>query len=260
MTQPVAAEGRAPPAATSPAKTAKDSLRRAAYEAKTVVARYPSLALPIARRRHGIPFGAETEIVIEGFPRSGTSFAVAAFHLAQHRPVNVACHVHAPAQVTAAVKAAVPALVVVREPEDTVLSFVIRNPHLTISQGVRGWLRFYEPLLRHAAAFVVGLFPAVTSDFGEVTRRVNRRFGTSFAEFEHTAENVRRCFREIDGDYERRVGTGPALERIVARPSEYRKEIKERMRGSYRSRSLSRLRSRAEEVYESYTAIEHAGR
>ena len=31
--------------------------RRALFEAKTVVAKYPGVALPIARRRHGIPVG-----------------------------------------------------------------------------------------------------------------------------------------------------------------------------------------------------------
>ena len=55
-----------------------------------LTAKYPSLALPIARRRHGVPVGPSTEVVIEGFPRSGTSFAVAAFRIAQRRPVEIA--------------------------------------------------------------------------------------------------------------------------------------------------------------------------
>ena len=65
-------------------------VRRAVFEAKTVVAKYPGVALPIARRRHGIPVGDDTELVIEAFPRSGMTFAVVAFEMAQTRRVRVA--------------------------------------------------------------------------------------------------------------------------------------------------------------------------
>src|SRR5439155_17059976 len=137
---------------------ARDLARRAAFEAKTLDARYPALAIPIARRRHGIPFGPRTDVVIEGFPRTGTSFAVAAFAMAQPRPLEVACHVHAPAQVIAAVRAGVPSLVIVREPEDTVLSYAIRNPHIPLAQAIRGYVRFYGPLVPLRRGFVTATF------------------------------------------------------------------------------------------------------
>ena len=54
-------------------------MKRALYEIKTMVGRYPRLAIPVARRRHGMPVGADTNLVIEGFPRSGLTFAVVAF-------------------------------------------------------------------------------------------------------------------------------------------------------------------------------------
>ena len=82
-----------------------------------MVAKYPSVALPIARRRHGIPVGDETELVIEAFPRSGMTFAVVAFEMAQTRQVRVACHVHAPAQVIEGARRRIPALVLVQPAE-----------------------------------------------------------------------------------------------------------------------------------------------
>jgi hypothetical protein len=226
--------------------------RRGAFEAKTIVAEYPAIALPIARRRHGITVGDDTRIVIEGFPRTGTSFAVAAFDLAQGGRVRVACHVHAPAQIVSGARRGVPCVVIAREPEETSLSFVIRNPHLTIRQALRGYLRFYEPLLRLRGRFVVGTFEQVTRDFGEVTRRVNERFGTAFVRFEHTEENVRRCFEAIEEDYRRRLPAGEALERQVARPSEWRSRVKEELRSSYRAPSSAGLRARAERVFEEF--------
>jgi hypothetical protein len=232
--------------------------RRAWYEVKTIVAPYPALALPIARRRHGVPLGPDTEIVIEGFPRTGTTFAEKAFAMAQGRSVRVACHVHAAAQLIGAARRGVPAIAVVRPPEETVLSFVIRHPHIRIRQALRGYIRFHEPLVPYRDRLVVAPFSEVTSDFGLTIRRVNERFGTSFAEFEHTDANVRRCFEEIDHEYCGREERGDALERIVARPSETRREIKESLVAQYRSPDLARLRARAGRAFEALASTEPA--
>ena len=234
--------------------TAQDRLRlgarRAWYEVKTLVAPYPALAIPIARRRHGVPLAADTEIVIEGFPRTGTTFAEKAFAMAQGRPVRVACHVHAPAQLIGAARRGIPAIAIVRAPEETVLSFVIRHTHIPIRQALRGYIRFHEPLVRYRDRLVVAPFDEVTSDFGLVIRRVNERFGTSFLGFEPTDANARRVFQEIDRAYGGREERGDALERIVARPSETRREIKKGLQTEYRAPGLARLRARAERAFE----------
>ena len=233
--------------------TLREALGAAAYEVKTLVARHPSIAMPLARRRgHGSVLGPDTELVIEGFPRSGNSFAVAAFTLAQGRPVSIGHHVHAPAHVIAAIRAGVPALVVIREPGEAVTTFVIRHPDdpdLSMRQALRGYVRFYQPLLPVRGGFVVGPFWEVTTDFGAVIRRINARFGTAFAEFEHTEENVRACFDAIDRHWRTGGATGTTLERVVARPSSERDEVKQGIRDGYRAAELARLRTRAEQLY-----------
>ena len=86
---------------------------------------------------------------------------------------------------------------------------------------------------------------------GAVTGRVNERFGTRFALFEHSEENVAKVFAEIEGDYRQRL-VGEALERAVARPSELRAGLKDRLRGEYRAPGIARGRQRAERVFEAY--------
>jgi hypothetical protein len=226
--------------------------RRGLFEGKTVIARYPAIAIPVARRRHGEPLAPDTEIAIEGFPRTGTSFAIAAFRLAQSRPVKIAGHVHAPAQLIGAVRRRLPAIAIVRDPEDTTLSFVIRNPHLSIRQALRGYLRFYEPLVPVLDRLVVASFEQVVSDVGSITHRVNERFGTEFGEFEPTEANVEEVFSQIEEDYRRRLPDGEALEREVARPSRWRDAEKERLRASYAAASAAGLRTRAERVFERF--------
>src|SRR5262245_65181203 len=89
------------------ATTVRAGLKRARRRLRGWLGQHPALYLPLARgfRRaydgSRKTVGPETELVIEGFPRCGNSFAVAAFSLAQPRPVRIAHHLHAPAQVIA---------------------------------------------------------------------------------------------------------------------------------------------------------------
>jgi hypothetical protein len=221
------------------------------YGLKTLVAQYPPLALPVARLRkgHGEVVSRETEVVIEGFPRTGSSFAVAAFRRAQGRPVKVAHHVHAPAQVLAAIRWGIPSLVLIRRPEDSVLSLVIRRPTISLAEALTGFERFYRPLLPALGRFVTATFDETVEDFGNVVDRINARYGTAFVRFEHTAESAASVLAEIEEDYLTRDPPGERFERIVPRPSEQRRGLKEELRQQYHHPGLANLRGRAEAVY-----------
>src|SRR5215211_5813810 len=70
----------------------------------------------------------DTQLVIEGFPRSGNSFARSAFVMAQSESpgkIRIAHHMHVPAQVVRAARWQIPTLVVIRRPRDAVLSFAL---------------------------------------------------------------------------------------------------------------------------------------
>jgi hypothetical protein len=122
---------------------------------------------------------------------------VYALQLSQDRPVRLAHHLHAPAQLIEAARRNIPALVLIREPKGAIISQLIREPNVALPDALVAYARFYACLLPHRASFVVGDFDDVTRDFGPVVRRLNARFGTSFAEFEHTDANVRECFELI---------------------------------------------------------------
>jgi hypothetical protein len=193
--------------------------------------------------------GPDIEIVIEGYPRTGNTFAVIAFQQAQARPVRVAHHVHVPAQLIAAARRGIPAIALIRPPEDAVLSFAVRLHHISVAQALRSYVRFYEPLVPHATRLVVADLAEVAADFGAVIARVNDRFGTAFAPFVASEENMRRVFDEIDRWDRGAFGDGEPLERSRARPSPGREEQKEPLRPAYGSPSLEAWRRRADRVY-----------
>lgn len=236
------------------------ALAGAWYEAQTIVATVPTIARPLQRLR-----GPErrvrddTDIVIEGFPRSASSFAVAAFRLAQEpRAMRIADHSHSPAEVIAGVRRGLPVLLLIRPAEPAVVSHLIRNPDLPARSVLRGYLRFYETLAPYRRDVVVGTFDQVTTDLGAVTERINDRFGTSFAPFLHTPEHLARIEREIEDDYAARAGSHDERERIVPRPSTDRERIRDEVVARYRREAPPDLRRRADRVYGLLTSLPDA--
>ncbi|MEO1299196.1 MAG: hypothetical protein AAFW75_26145, partial [Cyanobacteria bacterium J06636_16] len=186
-----------------------------------------------------------TNIVIEGFPRSGNTFSSVAFRYAQQAPVRIAYRLHAPIQLIEAARHNIPAVVLCREPEGAILSWVIHRSYVTIPQALRGYLRFYQRTLPYLDRLVVADFHTVINDYGRVIREVNEKFGTQFTEFQHTQANVDACFALIDEFYKSADGS----ERIVARPSEHRKQLKEQLRAEFLADELAGLREQAYDLY-----------
>jgi len=181
------------------------------------------------RRRH-LLVTRDTEIVIEGYPRSANTFAVAAFLLAQGRRVKIARHLHVPAQVIQAVRWGIPTIVLIRNPEDAVPSLLVREHAWPAEQALKDYIRFYSRVAPYQHGFVLATFEEVTQHFGAVIERVNRRFSTNFVVFEHTEENVKRVFKLVEKMDKEDQGRTSVTETTVARPSKVREELKKQRR------------------------------
>src|SRR5919112_3560237 len=120
----------------------------------------------------------DTAIVLEGFLRSGNTFSVAAFHIANGPEPHVGRHLHGAPHVLRAVRLGLPTVVLIRQPRDAVLSYLVRRPTLTPYDALVEYLDFYRTAWAARQGFVVASFDRVTSDFGGVLDQVNERFGT----------------------------------------------------------------------------------
>ena len=107
--------------------------------------------------------------------------------------MRLAHHLHAPAQLIEAARRGTPALLLIRDPLEAVLSQVVREPDVALRDALVAYGRFYASLLPYRGALVVGEFRDVTSDFASVIRHVNARFGTTFSEFAPTEANNSAC-------------------------------------------------------------------
>jgi len=255
-------------------------IRRARHRLRTHVCEHPAIYLPFARRKYPGPspqvISSRTQLLIDGYTRSATTFAVYALQLSQDTPVRVAHHLHAPAQFIEAARRGIPALLLIREPQGAILSQLIREPGVTGHDALVAYSRFHTCLLPYRDTFVVGEFEEVTHDFGRVVRRLNLRFGTSFIEFANTEANRRLCleFIELRGTlsstllgFESGEVTRDELRRqlpAVARgarqlerrdawiPSEDRERAKAALREQWLKPSLAKLRDRAQLVYRAF--------
>ena len=203
--------------------------------------------------------GPDSELLIEGFPRSGNTFAVVAFQFAQPRHVRVANHLHAPAHVRAAVEQGVPTVILIRNPDQAVTSFTIFTDFAVDLRGaLEAYISFYEQIDGWAHGFVTATFDTVTEDFGGVIRAINERFGTRFTPFDNSPESTRLCFERIEAENARMHG-GQTREQGIARPSEKRSRMKAELRTRLDHPALADLRARAWELYDHFRTRETEG-
>lgn len=256
---------------------APSHVRRLRHRMRTVVSEQPRLYLPLARKRYPGPsprvVGPGTEAVIDGYTRSASTFAVYAFQLSQPRPVRLAHHLHAPAQLMEAARLRLPTVMVVREPRGAVLSQMVREPDVDLLDALFAYQRFHRSLMSYRDAFVVADFPEVTQCFGDVVRRANLKFGTDFGVFGGTEAEMAECNRMI----EQRPTLSPVLlgfesgevtmqqarahldaleaapvDDPVWAPSDARERAKNRLQDLWSSPRVAGARAAAEAAYEAF--------
>ncbi|MFT4572553.1 MAG: hypothetical protein ACI8TX_003173 [Hyphomicrobiaceae bacterium] len=218
--------------------------------------RYPSLfglQMRLRASRH-LAVTPESELCIEGFPRSGNTFAAAAFEHAQGRGVRVGRHVHSPGHVLRALDLGIPTMVVVRKPPDPILSLVVRQPAVSVAQATRAYVHFYERLLAVRDQVIVAPFDVVIDDFGTIIEALNRRFGTSFETFLGDTASRNAIRQRIEAMERDDSGADGIREHAVSRPSQERDAAKAQLLGAWHNASLASWRDRAERAHDQFYA------
>lgn len=162
-----------------------------------------------------------TDIVIEGYPRSANTFAVAAFEIAQEKPIKIARHTHAAAQLKRAANLKIPTLVIIREPTQAIISYVIREDNVNLNLAIKRYITYYSAVSKLRENFIIADFNDITKNYGDVITKINQRFNTHFLIFEHTEENIKKTFRKVES-MEREHANGVLSESKVGRPSSER--------------------------------------
>lgn len=193
---------------------------------------------------------ADTDIVIEGYPRSANSFAVKAFKFANGDKYKIATHQHAYPQIVEGVKLNIPTIVLIRNPYDAVISYsALRAQSNGLSTFektqnmewlLRDYVNFYKNLLPYKNQFVIAPFTKVLKDYGSIIEEVNKKYGTNFIPFEHSQDNVDKVFSS-------------AKEHLS--PSQQRDSVKDDFRSRMDVLKKTTLFEEAEALFKSFTLV-----
>jgi len=169
------------------------------------------------------------DVVIEGFPRSANTYATEAFLRLQERDIRIGNHFHSPAQFLLASKFKVPAILVLRYPDDAILSLLIFYPKSSATELANRYISFHRPLLSIRSDFVVAPFEEVTQSFSRSISRLNVRFGTNFVDTEIDEDLRKDIFDRVNAkqakidNYEKSDS-----ENLTTLPSDLKNRLKKR--------------------------------
>lgn len=190
----------------------------------------------------------DTEIIIEGYPRSANTFAVAAFEYSQRRKACIARHTHAPAQIFQGVKHSIPVILLIRNPKDAVVSLVIRDQTMTLRKALISYLWYHQAILAYVDKCVVAEFSKVVTNYSQILEQVNKKYGKNYTLFEHDNIAEKSIFELVE-NMERADSGGTLRESHVARPSASRREIKRVLSSELSTSSNMSLLEQCDSLY-----------
>lgn len=203
------------------------------FDLRTVLGSYPKLFFPLYGLKpanKALFITKNTDLVAVAYPRTANTFFVVALRRIQRNPVDIAHHLHVPALALEGVKRKLPTVVLVRKPDEAIISLVIREQHLSLNQAIKAYLKFHEPLLAIKDQIQVFDFKDVINNFPECIAQVNTRFGMSLDNYsEEMPMDKDAVFNEIE-EINRSFNKEKLVERMVSRPSEKRKAIQDTWR------------------------------
>lgn len=191
--------------------------------------------------------GADTDVCIDGYPRSGNTYFVSAF-LGWNQSLTVAHHTHLAGSVKYALKRNIPTAVLLRRPEDAVSSVLVWDGLLSITIALASYIHFYQTLWKYRGKFLVLPFEDVTKRPDICVQNINQRFGRQFSSMAFSTEldeEIRARLEKADLQYNRK-GVNASL------PNPDKSQLKKR----YAKRVLSsRLYPYAEKLFQKYSDL-----
>lgn len=118
--------------------------------------------------------GPETDLVIEGYPRSSNSFTIWMLRRLQGEGpyLKIAHHIHAIENLRLGAHFGKPLVVLARPPEDAILSYMIYSDR-EIDFATKRYERFFSGVLSLPVRPVTVAFDTVIHDFNQVVTRIN---------------------------------------------------------------------------------------
>jgi len=186
---------------------------------------------------------------MEAHARSGNTFAYHALNLAQKNNVKMGHHLHQPNHIIEGIKNNIPVMVIIRHPDDVIMSYKNRSPQITLWNGYYSYYLFYNRLKPYLGKIMLATFQEVTMDFKIPIKRLNKKYNLNYDYFNNSSSNNQKVFTKIESEMLQKLETTIINENMIARPSVKRKKY---IYKNMESMDNSYIRSKAINVYKYY--------
>ena len=197
----------------------------------------------------------DSELCIEGFPRSANAYPVAAMRVANQGLGHIARHSHLAGQVQKAVAFGVPTIVILRAPIDAIVSLKLREPLLELETIMESYLRFHHGIKEVIPGILLVRFETVTSDYTSIIDAVNEKWELKLDTIADHSEWHSLATEEVHRmaiDYEERQSLDPSTREMrIAVPNESRKGLKESIILELSQKKHEHLLSETVSIYDS---------
>ncbi|HOI28595.1 MAG TPA: hypothetical protein PLZ15_02460 [Melioribacteraceae bacterium] len=192
----------------------------------------------------------DTELLIDGFPRSANTFAYTFIELTQ--PVKkIAHHVHLPVQFYRGIRFRTPAVLLLRNPVDAAISMSIRRPTYFPYLIFLYYYLFHKKIWEIINDTLVIKFEEVISDPNSIIRKLRSKNCSGLSEVELTDKLKERINKRVDELDMKNRNDSEIKNSTVARPTEYRKNISAKLRREFNSKRYNRISTKCFHIYNS---------
>lgn len=181
-------------------------------------------------------FSSSTEITMDGFQRSGNSFATYQF-INENKDLNIAHHRHINTQIIFSAENNIPTIVFIRDPIDTIISaFFVQESAISFEIIIKSWINFYEPIMRYKNKIVVSNFDSTINNFDKIINQLNIKYDSKFVAPKTNNQTYKNYNKHIEklqlknfGKLDNNRMSKPNNARISKKPSLVEKIKKENM-------------------------------
>ena len=179
------------------------------------------------KRAKALLCGRNSDLCIEGYQSSGNSFSFALLRVANVK-LRIAHHCHSFANLQMALDYGVPAVCLVRHPEDAISSRVARF-NSDLEDSILEYIDFYELAQKQLDRLIVVTFEVLTKNTEQFLRQMAEATGKPFPLDDIDGLRVRAC-REM-----REWSEQAGLAELISLPYSPREEMKMRIRDQIRN-------------------------
>lgn len=195
---------------------------------------------------------SDTELIVEGFPRSSNTYFVdfIQYLSKKGRNINLAHHTHSIDNLLLGMLYKKPCLVLIREPVEAITSFVVYSQN-EIPDVAKQYLEFYLKILNLKGEILIADFRTIVNDINKVIDRLNKEFLLQIPKSLNAAEDSL-IVSEIDRERALARRAEDEYIRTVGAPNDKRDQIKEVVRPK-----VSQYLSKEEKILNLYNQITH---